>query len=124
MSKAKELLMECKIKLGIKTDYKLAQAMEINRARISAYMSSKEIPDTYACIRISLILQRNPAEIIAMVEAASEKNEKRRAFWVDFLERVKQAAKLGTLSLIFIGVLSGVGSHERQGFSFRRCYFA
>lgn len=124
MSKAKELLLECKVKLGIKTDYKLAQSMEINRARISAYMSGKEIPDTYACIRISLILQRNPAEIIAMVEAESEKNEKRKAFWVDFLGRVKQAAKLGTLLLIFIGVLSGASLHGRPGFSSRRCYFA
>jgi transcriptional regulator with XRE-family HTH domain len=123
MSKAKELLLECKVKLGVKTDYKLAQALEINRARISTYMSGKETPDAYACIRISLILQRNPAEIIAMIQAESEKNVQRKAFWEDFLGRVKQAAKLGTLSLIFIGVLSGANSHEPRGSSSRlRCF--
>jgi hypothetical protein len=124
MSKAKELLLECKVKLGVKTDYKLAQALELHRGILSDYMSGKRIPDTYACIRISLILQRNPAEIIALIESESEKNEKRKAFWVDFLGRVKQAAKLGTLLLIFIGALSGGNSHERQGFSFRMRYFA
>lgn len=119
MSKTRELLLECKIKLGIDTDYKLAKAMEIHSGLISNYMSGKRIPDAYACIRMSMILQRNPAEIIALVEAESEKNEKRKAFWVDFLARAKQAAKRGTLLLICIAALNGVNSHEQRGISFR-----
>ncbi len=34
MSKAKELLLECKIKLGIQTDYKLAQTLELHTGRV------------------------------------------------------------------------------------------
>jgi transcriptional regulator with XRE-family HTH domain len=124
MSKAKELLLECKVKLGVKTDYKLAQALELHRGILSDYMSGKRVPDVYVCMRISLILQRNPAEIIAMIEGESEKNEKRKAFWLDFLLHAKQAAKLGMLLLTFIAALSGVNNKEPQPGFFRKRYFA
>ena len=108
MSKAKELLLECKIKLGIKTDYKLAQALEIHTARVSSYMSEKEQPDTYTAVRMALILGRDPAEIIAEIEMGKEKNEKRREFWRNFLQHVQQQAKLFMLALICTATLCGV----------------
>lgn len=125
MSKSKELLLECKIKLGIKTDYKLAKALKIDRARVSEYMLDKRKPDTFSCVQIALILNRDPTEIIAIVESESEKNEKRRTFWLDFLLHAKQAARLGMLALIFTtSALSGGNSlDQRSGFS-RRRYFA
>lgn len=124
MSKAKELLLECKVKLGIQSDYKLAQALEMHSGLVSDYMSGKRVPDEYACMRISLILRRNPAEIIAIIQGETEKNPIRKRFWLDFLARVKQAAKLGTLSLIFIAAMNGGNNLEPQaGFS-RRRYFA
>lgn len=125
MSKAKELLLECKIKLGVKTDYKLAQALKIHRGIVSDYMSGKRIPDAYACVQMALVLKRDPTEIIAIVESESEKNEKRRTFWLDFLLHAKQAARLGMLALIFTtSALSGGNSLDpRSGFS-RRRYFA
>ncbi len=124
MSKAKELLLECKIKLGIKTDYKLAQALDMHRARISSYMSEKETPDAYACVRMALILGRDPAEIIAIVEADTEKNVKRRAFWADFAQRAKLAAKLGTLAVLFIAtLLAGITSGREAAF-FRLRHYA
>lgn len=123
MSKAKELLLECKIKLGVKTDYKLAQELKIERARISDYMAEKRTPDTYACVRIALILNRNPAEIIAIVEEESEKNAQRKSFWADFLLRAKQAAQVGTLLLIFTIGAAGNINHGLGGFK-RKRYFA
>lgn len=123
MSKAKELLLECKIKLGVQTDYKLAQALQINRGIVSDYMSGKRTPDAYACVRIALILNRNPAEIIAIVEEESEKNAQRKSFWADFLSHAKQAAQVGMLLLIFtMGALQGV-NHELGGFN-RKRHFA
>lgn len=124
MSKAKELLLECKVKLGVKTDYKLAQALELHRGILSDYMSGKRVPDEYACMRISLILHRNPTEIIAIIQGETEKNPIRKKFWLDFLGRVKQAAKLGTLSLLFIAALNGGNNSEPQGSFFRKRYFA
>lgn len=119
MSKAKELLLECKVKLGVKTDYKLAQALEIHTGRISAYMNGKETPDAYACVRMALILGRDPAEVIAEVEADTEKNEKRRAFWADFVARAKQTAKLGTLAALFMAGLWGSSADHREGAFFK-----
>lgn len=116
MSKAKELLLECKIKLGVKTDYKLAQELKIDRARISAYMSEKRVPDTYACVQMAMALRRDPTEIIAIIEADTEKNEKRKAFWVDFLQRVRKAAKWGTLGAIFMCTLLGGQIADHRGF--------
>lgn len=117
MSKAKELLLECKIKLGVKTDYKLAQALEMHRARVCAYMSNKEVPDAYACVRIALILERDPTEVIAEIEADTEKNTKRREFWADFAQHAKKTAKLGMLAALFMAfLLGGTTSPERKAF--------
>ena len=102
MSKAKELLLECKIKLGIKTDYKLAQAMKMHRGLISDFMNEKRIPDEYACVRMALILEKDPAEVIALVMADTEKNIVRQEFWRDFLQRVQQRGKLFTLGVVFL----------------------
>lgn len=125
MSKAKELLLECKIKLGVKTDYKLAQALKIDRARVSDYMAEKRVPDAFACVQMALVLQRDPAEIIAIVESESEKNEKRRTFWLDFLQRVRQASRAGTLGLIFIvGLLAGGNTLKPESGFIRRRHFA
>lgn len=124
MNKAKELLMECKIKLGVQTDYKLAQALKINRGIVSNYMSEKRVPDAYACVRIALILKRDPAEIIAEIEAETEKNPERKAFWADFLQRVKTAGRFGMLAVLFTtSLLAGLQATAGGGFS-RRVKFA
>lgn len=91
MSKSRELLQECQAVLGGVTAYQLAKKMEIHSARISAYMAEKEIPDEYACMRIAEILDRKPEEIIAIVQADTEKNEKRRTFWA---QKLFQLAKI------------------------------
>ena len=119
MSKAKELLLECKIKLGVQTDYKLAQALELHRGNMSAYMSGKRTPDSYACVRIALILKRDPAQVIAEIEADTAKNEKRKTFWLDFLQRAKQAAKLGTLAVLFTASLLGGAANHRATVFYR-----
>ena len=122
MSKAKELLLECKIKLGIESDYKLAQALEVHRTRISEYMNEKRTPDAYAAVRIAQILGRDPAEIIATIEADSEKNPKRREFWRDFLQRATQAARRGMLVLLCGLTLWGGHVTAQGGFSRRKIY--
>ncbi len=90
MNKTRELLIQCKKKLGIETDYKLAQAMEIHRARISAYMAGKETPDFYTCLRIAEILDREPTIVIAEVQADTEKNEQRKSFFKRILHHAKK----------------------------------
>ena len=49
--------------------------------------------------------------------ADTEKNEKRKAFWADFLQRVQSSGRLFTLALIFTAtLLHGVkGIDEPEG---------
>ena len=104
--KTKELLLECKIKLGIQTDYKLAQALKIPSARICDYMAGRRRPDAYGATRIALCLSRDPATVIAEIEAEAETNPVRAAFWRDFLARASMhktfmlALAYGSISLL------------------------
>lgn len=100
MSRARELLLECKIKIGVKTDYKLAQALKIHSGLVSDYMSGKRNPDAYACMQIGLVLKRDPLLVLAEIEAETEKNEARRLFWQDFLLQVRQATRRGLPMLL------------------------
>lgn len=93
MSKTIELLTACKKKIGVDTDYKLAKALKIHSGRIADYISGKRIPDENACMRIAMLLERNPIEIIAIVQADTEKNSKRKAFWNEVLKRAKKLDK-------------------------------
>lgn len=119
MSKSIELLQECMIKHGFKTQYQLAKAMDMHRGTLNAYFKEKQVPDEYACIKIALLLQRDPTEIIAIVQADTEKNEKRAGFWRDFLARVQSGGRLFTLAVIFGASLLG-GLHTSAGSGFRR----
>lgn len=83
--RTRELLLECKVALGVSSDYALAAALKIPRARISDYMKGDRIPDEYACFRIGEALGREPSEIIAEIRA--ETDEKHAEFWRDFLQR-------------------------------------
>lgn len=93
MSKTKELLIECKKKICVDTDYKLAKALKIHSGRIADYINGKRIPDENACLRIAMLLERNPIEIIAIVQADTEKNIQRKAFWNEVLMRAKKLDK-------------------------------
>lgn len=100
MSRAKELLLECKIKLGIKSDYALAKALKSSTGMVSHYMAGKRSPDPFTCLQMALILKRDPLEIIAEVEAESEKNEKKREFWRDFLVQARKVTGRGLLAVL------------------------
>lgn len=116
METARDLLIACKGVLHVETDYKLAKAMDMHNGLMSDYMAGKRIPDVYACMRIAEILDRDPLEIIALVEAERAKNDKRRAFWHLFLQRAGKRAAAVTLALAFgFSLVSGfaAGSPNR-----------
>lgn len=97
--KIRERLLECKIKLGIKTDYKLAQALKIDRRRISDYMAGKRKPDAYIAVKMADVLKTHPLLLLAEFEGETERNEEIRNFWVNFAQRIKAGA-VGMLVLI------------------------
>ncbi|MHB0991635.1 MAG: hypothetical protein ACYC0M_10205 [Burkholderiales bacterium] len=96
-----DLLEKVKQKTGATTDYKLSKLLEISDARISDYRNGKRIPDAYACTRIALALEMEPMEIIAEIEAETEKNEQKRTFWRNFKLRSGKATVI-ILALSFM----------------------
>lgn len=123
MNKAKELLMECKIKLKIQSDYALAKELKINRARMCEYMLEKRVPDAYAAFKIAICLNKDPARVLAEIEADTEKNKDKKEFWQDFLARAKQATLWGTLALVFTLSLLGGVKNSVEGVAFFRRKF-
>lgn len=99
--KIKERLLECKIKLSIKSDYALADALGINRARVHEYMKGEGKPDAYLAVKMADVLGLHPMMLLAEFEAESAKDETRRGFWLNFGRRIKSGA-IGILALISI----------------------
>lgn len=106
-----ELLDDAARAIGARSDYHLAQLMELNKARISEFRSGKGTPDTYACTRIAQALGRDPMEIIAMVEAETAKNEQQREFWRSF----KFSGMRNSLGLLLSGTLVFLGAGLQAG---------
>jgi hypothetical protein len=113
---AKELLLECKVRLKLESDYALAKKLEIANPRMSDYMLGKVKLDTYTLTRIAMTLGRDPMRLIAEYEAATEKNEVKKNFWEGFISRASKAGKAGTLALIFISsLLTGLNADKPRG---------
>lgn len=98
--KIKERMLECKIKLGIKSDYALAKAVGISTQRLSNILKGSVRPEAYEAVKIGEILNLHPLMLLAEFEAENAKTEERKAFWVNFGQRIKNGA-LGMLALIF-----------------------
>lgn len=99
--KIKERLMECKIKTGIKSDYGLAKALGCSRQRVSGLMKGWVKPEAYEAVKIGEILKIHPLMLLAEFEAEQAKTEERKAFWLNFVQRIKSGA-IGMLALTFI----------------------
>lgn len=90
--KIRERLLECKVKLGIKSDYGLAKALKSDRRRISEYMVGTRKPDAYIAVKMAEVLKLHPLLLLAEFEAETEKNEEKRNFWLNFGQRIKTGA--------------------------------
>lgn len=120
---AKELLQECKIKLGISSDYALAKALKIPNQRINDYMRDLRKPDTYALMKIAETLGREPLALISEFEATHEKDPIKKEFWEGFSQRANSLGRRFILGLICtLSLLAGMPGDDpgRVGFFRRR----
>jgi len=90
--KIKERLLECKVKRGIKSDYKLANTLGCSRQQISALMNGKVKPDAFYAVKIGEILKIHPLILLAEFEAENAKTVDRKTFWLNFGQRIKTGA--------------------------------
>jgi transcriptional regulator with XRE-family HTH domain len=70
-----KVLDDAKAELGIDSDYKLAKYLEISNGYIAEWRRGKRIPDAYACMRLADALKIDPIQLLAQIEAETEKNE-------------------------------------------------
>lgn len=117
-----EYLDAAKEKLGNVSDYELAKRLEITRQRVSDIRHNRLPLDNFTAFRLAVILEKDPAGIVADLEGQREKDEKKAAFFRDFALRAAtgKASKVArTLQSIFIAgllaVLAATGSIGSNG---------
>lgn len=106
MTETQQLIGQVRAKLGGATDYRIAQVLDIPRQRVSTYTKGEQQADAYACAKIAEVLERDPLEIIAQVEAEAARTEKKRAFWRSFPSGLKRTA-LGAGWLVITAISGG-----------------
>ena len=78
------LLDEVKLKLDVKTDYRLSKLLEIPEKDLSNYRKGKQIPDSYACFKFAEVLGKAPSVLIAQVQAENARSERKRLYFKRF----------------------------------------
>lgn len=102
MTKTQQYFEQVREKLGGATDYKIAQVLDIPRGIMSYYVSGKREADTYACAKIAEMLEIDPLEVIAQVEAEAARTTKKREFWKSF----RSSGSRVILGLLLCGMLA------------------
>jgi hypothetical protein len=110
MTQTQELIEQVREKMEGATDYKIAQALDIPRNVMHYMKKGNREADAYTCARIAEVLERDPLEIIAQVEAEAARTEKKRAFWRSFFSGLKQTAH----AVAWLGIL-GFSGHGLPG---------
>lgn len=86
MENITKLLDAVKAKKGVQSDYALAKALDLPRARICDYYKGNRAPDEFACLKIAEALEQPLNTVIAKVKAATEKDDKRRIAWENYIK--------------------------------------
>jgi transcriptional regulator with XRE-family HTH domain len=84
-----ELLDQVKTKLGLPSDYKLAQVLDISKSAITNYRKQTTHPDQAVCLRIAEILEVDPDVILCNVQAERTKDETLSTQWARIAERLE-----------------------------------
>lgn len=117
-----ELLDAVKAKTGATSDYKLAQVLDISKQKVSDLRAGRNKPDAYECAKIAEVLERDPLEVIAQVEAEAARSEKKREYWRSLFSGLKRTAHVFALCgmLAISGLGPWHGGTAKGGFLRRR----
>ena len=118
--KAAELLDQAKTKTGTKSDYALAKRLNLPKQSLPGIRAGTRPLPLDTAYRLAIILQQDPAQVVAELAAERETNPERADFWRSFLSRaVMLVATLAcTLAWSFsAGVAAGPAG---AGFGSRR----
>lgn len=117
--KTNDYLNAAKTKLGIESDYGLAKALEVERQSMTGFRSGERHMPLDVAFRLAIILEIDPAHLVAEIEAERETKPKKAAFWRSFLQRAAMLAVLTcTLALSFTAI--STSGPAGAGFRLRR----
>lgn len=91
MTETQQLIEQVRTKMEGATDYKIAQVLDIPRNVMHYYVAGERAADAYACAKIAEMMERDPLEVIAQVEAEAARTEKKRQYWRSFFSGLKRA---------------------------------
>lgn len=94
MNTTQELLEQVKAKAGVQSDYALAKCMGWGYSKVSNYRVGRSQLDVDACFAVAEILGRDPAAIIAAVEADRATKPEARAAWIQRLKQLGGVAAM------------------------------
>lgn len=86
MENIAQLLDAVKDAKCISTKYELAKTLDLPTQRISDYYKGTRAPDEFACLKIAEALGQPLNSVIARVKAATEKDDKRRIAWENYIK--------------------------------------
>lgn len=89
------------------SDYAIAKLLNVKPNRISNYRTGRHVFDDEMCIKIGGLLDIEPLEIIASMNALRSKSEKQKKFWEKTYERITGTAASVILALALV---AGLGS--------------
>lgn len=92
-----EYLALAKEHLNIKSDYALAQRLDVTRQMISKLQSGKIVLSDEMAVKIAMIVDKHPAIVLADVHAEREKNPEIQAIWRGLVEKISLGFDVLTL---------------------------
>lgn len=124
--KATEYLDAAQKALGEISSYELAKRINLSNDQISRIRKGSRTLPNHAIFKLAIILQLDPAEVLADLESQQEKTEERREFWRGFLLRVgKSSTVLYLLWSCIASFGTGPGApFGREAMAYNACVVA
>ena len=85
--KASNLFDDAKQRVNVISDYAMAKRVGLPPQSIPAMRKGKRPMPLDVAYKLAIILEMDPAQVVAELEADREKNPERQAFWRSFLSR-------------------------------------
>jgi len=92
MQTTQDFLDAVKSKVGIESDYKLAQTLDVSRAAISKYRNNGDSLSDETALKVASVLEIEPIMVIAAIHAEKAKTEETKKVWSALLQRLSGVA--------------------------------
>lgn len=111
-----EYLQAVKEKLGIESDYALANALDLTREAISSYKLKKSIMNDDTCAKVAEILEIDVFMLITLANYERSKTEDRKRYWSNLYQTAaKNLATALSIVVVSLGLISMPNEAKAEG---------